>query len=91
MEAFHLIEAGRYTSSLSDDSKLKPDLGLLTYLFSAGRTQTHKWLGKHLDDVGLRESVDLVQRFQTRDAAAAVEEEGDSESGGDADVASSRV
>ncbi|MGE0023025.1 MAG: patatin-like phospholipase family protein, partial [Hyphomicrobium sp.] len=38
---FHMIEAGRYTASLSDDSKMKPDLGLLTYLHSAGRTQAH--------------------------------------------------
>lgn len=61
---FHLIEAGRYTASLSDDSKLKPDLGLLTYLHSAGRTQAHKWIGRHLKSVGRRETVDLAQRFE---------------------------
>ena len=60
---FHMIEAGRYTSSLSDDSKLKPDLGLLTYLHSAGRTQTHKWLAQNLASVGKRETLDLVERF----------------------------
>jgi NTE family protein len=86
---FHLIEAGRYTASLSDDSKLKPDLGLLTYLHSAGRTQTHKWIGQHLDDVGRRETVDLAQRFHTRDAPASPEDE--SERSDDADVASTRA
>lgn len=60
---FHMIEAGRYTSSLSDDSKMKPDLGLLTYLHSAGRTQTHKWLAQNLASVGKRETVDLAERF----------------------------
>jgi len=63
---FHLIEAGRYTASLSDDSKLKPDLGLFTYLHSAGRTQAHKWIGRHLADVGKRETVDLARRFHLR-------------------------
>ncbi len=43
---FHLVEAGRYTASLSDESKMKPDLGLLTYLHGAGRTQMHKWLAQ---------------------------------------------
>ena len=67
---FHMIEAGRYTSSLSDDSKMKPDLGLLTYLHSAGRTQTHKWLAQNLSAVGRCETVDLAERFLTsRDAA----------------------
>lgn len=61
---FHLIEAGRYTASLSDDSKMKPDAGLFTYLHSAGRTQTHKWLAQNLDAIGKRETVDLAQRFQ---------------------------
>lgn len=86
---FHLIEAGRYTASLSDDSKLKPDLGLLTYLHSAGRTQTHKWIGQHLDSVGRRETVDLAQRFHTRDAPVPTEDE--SERSDDADVASTRA
>jgi NTE family protein len=60
---FHMIEAGRYTASLSDDSKLKPDAGLFSYLHSAGRTQTHKWIANHIKDVGRRESVDFAMRF----------------------------
>ena len=84
---FHLIEAGRYTASLSDDSKLKPDLGLLTYLHAAGRTQTHKWIGQHLGAVGRRETVDLKQRFQARETTAVFE--GDSADG--AEVVASRA
>ena len=67
---FHMIEAGRYTASLSDDSKLKPDLGLFSYLHSAGRTQTHKWIAKHLKDVGRRETIDLAERFHGPEVAA---------------------
>ncbi|MDQ8700794.1 patatin-like phospholipase family protein [Hyphomicrobium sp. LHD-15] len=85
---FHMIEAGRYTASLSDDSKLKPDLGLFTYLHSAGRTQTHKWIAKHLKDVGRRETVDLAERFNG-DAAQPFEEAGSEEA--PAPVVSSRA
>ena len=87
---FHLIEAGRYTASLSDDSKLKPDLGLFTYLHSAGRTQTHKWIAQHLGSVGRRETVDLAQRFQGR-GAAPPEAPDQSASDDEPDVAASRV
>lgn len=71
---FHMIEAGRYTASLSDDSKLKPDLGLFTYLHSAGRTQTHKWIARHLSSVGRRETVDLAQRFRSGGSGVVDEE-----------------
>jgi NTE family protein len=65
---FHLIEAGRYTATLSDESKLKPDLGLLTYLHGAGRTQTQKWLHANLSKVGRRSSTDLRARFLSPEA-----------------------
>lgn len=60
---FHLIEAGRYTSLLSNESKHKPDWGLFTHLFGAGRTEAAKWLDAHLTQVGRRETVDLVARY----------------------------
>lgn len=78
---FHMIEAGRYTASLSDDSKLKPDLGLFTYLHSAGRTQTHKWLARHLSDIGRRETVDLAARFLAPTSGAEDEVESGEEPG----------
>lgn len=86
---FHMIEAGRYTAALSDDSKMKPDAGLFSYLHSAGRTQTHKWLARHLGDVGRRETADLAARFHASGAASAsAVEETD---GGEADVTASRA
>lgn len=85
---FHMIEAGRYTASLSDDSKLKPDLGLLTYLHAAGRTQTHKWLARNLRAIGRRETADLAQRFQMAGVTPS-EDEGDGSE--DADAIPSRA
>ncbi len=84
---FHLIEAGRYTAALSDESKMKPDLGLLTYLHGAGRTQAHKWLHTHRAAVGRRSSVDLKARFLAPEAFQKIDElplsppSGDEESG----------
>ncbi len=63
LHRFHLIEAGRYTSTLAPDSKVKPDAGLFTYLHGAGRTEAHKWLARHKADIGRRETVDLEKRF----------------------------
>ena len=60
---FHLIEAARYTATLSDDSKLKPDLGLLTYLHAAGRTEAGKWLDLHRSKIGRKETADLAGKF----------------------------
>lgn len=60
---FHLVDAGRHTSSLSAESKMKPDWGLFTYLHGAGRIEAHKWLDLHRRHVGRRESVDLAGRF----------------------------
>jgi NTE family protein len=60
---FHLIEAGRFTGSLAPESKAKPDIELLTYLFDAGRSETEKWLARHRDNIGSTETVDLGARF----------------------------
>jgi NTE family protein len=60
---FHLIEAGRYTSSLSPESTMKPDWSMLNYLFSAGRDEADKWLGRHRPSIGKRSTVDLRARF----------------------------
>jgi NTE family protein len=74
---FHLIEAGRHTSTLSPDSTMKPDWALLTYLFNAGRDEAEKWLSLHLASVGHRSSVDLAARFlRVRDAETSPEDSG---------------
>ena len=60
---FHLIEAGRFTGALAPESKAKPDIELLTYLFGAGRSETEKWLARHRSSIGRSETVDLAARF----------------------------
>lgn len=60
---FHMIEAGRHTASLSPETKLRPDRELLTYLYNAGRSETHKWLDRNLRLVGHRASIDLKSKF----------------------------
>ena len=51
---FHLIDAGRFTSTLAPESKGKPDIELLTYLHGAGRSETEKWLARHRRSIGRR-------------------------------------
>jgi NTE family protein len=68
---FHLIEAGRFTSALAPESKGKPDIELLTYLFDAGRSETEKWLARHRDSVGRRATVDLAAHFLQQRLVAA--------------------
>lgn len=68
---FHLIEAGRYTSVLSDDSKMKADMELFAHLFGAGRTEADKWLDLNRRAVGRRETVDLKARFLAHEAPIA--------------------
>ncbi len=60
---FHLIDAGRYTASLSPETKLRPDQELLSYLHNTGRSETHKWLTRHMADIGKRATVDLKTKF----------------------------
>jgi NTE family protein len=62
---FHLIEAGRFTGNLGADTKGKPEQALLTYLFSAGVSETGKWLDRHRGDIGLRDTAELVRRYKT--------------------------
>jgi NTE family protein len=63
---FHLIEAGKYTASLSAETKIKPDKGLLKYLHGAGRLEAQKWLERHRASIGREQTVDLRQRFLSR-------------------------
>jgi NTE family protein len=60
---FHLVEAGRHTSGLPPDTKLKPDWGLFTYLHGAGKIETAKWLDGARASIGRRSTVDLKARF----------------------------
>jgi NTE family protein len=67
---FHLIEAGRFTGSLAPESKSKPDIELLTYLFDAGRSETEKWLARSRRSIGRKATVDLTKHFLERREAA---------------------
>ena len=64
-QRFHLIEAGRFTAALSPESKGKPEMELLTYLFDAGRSETEKWLARNRASIGAKETVDLAKHFLT--------------------------
>jgi NTE family protein len=70
-QRFHLIEAGRFTNALAPESKAVPDLQLLTYLHDAGRSEAAKWLERHGNDIGRRETVDLTRHFLAPRPAAA--------------------
>jgi NTE family protein len=67
---FHLIDAGRFTSSLTHESKGKPDIELLTYLHGAGRSETEKWLARHRRSIGWKSTVDLAKHFLAPRSAA---------------------
>jgi len=60
---FHLIDAGHHTSSLSPQTKIKPDWRLFTYLFDAGRIKTERWLQNNKTKIGHCSSVDLEDHF----------------------------
>ena len=60
---FHLIEAGRFTSSLTPESKGKPDIEMLNYLHAAGRSETEKWLARSKRSIGSKATVDLARHF----------------------------
>lgn len=70
---FHLIDAGRFTGALAPETKGKPDLELLTYLYGAGRSETEKWLARAKGDVGVRDTVDLARTFLEPRAASAAD------------------
>ncbi len=67
---FHLIEAGRFTGSLSVDSRGKPDADLVNYLQSAGATEAGKWLARTWQDVGVRDTAEIGQRLHAMRTAA---------------------
>ena len=59
---FHVIEAGRFTSGLSADSKSKPEQALLAYLRDAGRSEAAKWLERHGAQIGRNDTAELGRR-----------------------------
>ncbi len=64
---FHLVDAGRHTSTLSVESKSSPERAMLEQLFRAGRLETARWLDKYCHDIGKRQTVDLNQFYLVRE------------------------
>lgn len=60
---FHLIDASPVTASMSPETSIKPDWGVITYLHGAGRTAADEWLKAHRSAIGKSETVDLVRHF----------------------------
>jgi NTE family protein len=60
---FHLIETDDLLARMSLDKALNADLGFLMKLKEEGRTRADAWIGKHLDQVGRRSTIDLVSMF----------------------------
>jgi NTE family protein len=66
---FHLIDASRHTAPLGAATKTTPERGLLGQLFQAGRTETSRFLERHLADIGRRQTADLARRYLSSAAA----------------------
>lgn len=60
---FHIIEAGRYTSELKPESKVKPGREVMEMLFKAGVKEASKWLDRNARFVGKKETADLEQIY----------------------------
>jgi NTE family protein len=69
-----LIEAGRFTAALAPESKIKPDLELLTYLHGVARLETEKWLERYQASIGVKSTVDLAQHFLATRASLSSED-----------------
>jgi NTE family protein len=64
---FHVIDAGRHTSSLAAGSKGNPERAMLEQLFRAGRSEATRWLERHRSDIGRRDSIDLNAHYLARE------------------------
>lgn len=60
---FHMVDGGRYTAELSNDSKLTPDWPILTYLYHRGAGAMAYWIRRHAKSAGRRATVDLAETF----------------------------
>ena len=59
----HLIEDLEDMKDLGVASKLSPEPELLLRLRELGRVATERWLEAHLEDVGVRSSLDIADKF----------------------------
>jgi len=60
---FHLIEAGPALEHLAGETRLAVSAAFFETLHRLGREAAQRWLARHADAVGRRDSVDLAARF----------------------------
>lgn len=59
----HVIEAEVEMSALGASSKLNPDWDFLRHLHDIGKRAADAWLGQHLEDIGVRSTVDIFAKY----------------------------
>ena len=60
---FHLIEAGPELEHLAGETRLAVNARFFETLHQLGRASAGRWLARHADAVGRRDSVDLAAKF----------------------------
>jgi NTE family protein len=60
---FHLIEAGEVLDHLAGETRLAVSARFFETLHQLGRDSARRWLARHFDALGRRDSVDLAAKF----------------------------
>lgn len=60
---FHLIEAPEELAEYSASSQLNTDWEFLSYLHDLGYKAAKDWLGRHVNDIGKKSTLDVIQHF----------------------------
>ncbi len=60
---FHMIEAGPALEHLAGETRLAVSAAFFATLHQLGRETAARWLARHVDAVGRRDSVDLAAKF----------------------------
>ncbi len=56
----HRIDGGAALSELGATSKARSDLSFILRLFEQGRVQGQRWLHTHFGDIGVRQTLQIV-------------------------------
>lgn len=60
----HRIDGGEGLLAYQASTKLRSDPNLIQELFRLGRNAAQRWLAEHLDDVGVRSTVDVAHDYE---------------------------
>ena len=66
----HRVDGGAAMAEFGAASKARADSAFLRRLFELGRTAGHDWLAQHLNDLGVRSSVEKLSHTQVKPTAA---------------------